>query len=250
LVKVGISLIISNSPRKLFAYSLLKLFPDGFVTKNKSNISNTININKGVVLGQGVNIGKNVKIGSNTVIGNGVFIDDGTEIGSNCSIEYSEIGKNCIIYPGVRMGTTGFGFNFDDNGVYKFPHRGKVVIGDNVEIGANSTIDRGSLGDTILGNFVMVDNLVHIAHNVEIGNGCVICGQSGLAGSSKLGNNVILGAQVGVAGHVSIASGTVLSARTGVTKNINSPCLMGGFPAVPINEFRKQVATLRRISKK
>ena len=157
--------------------------------------------------------------------------------------------KKCLIYPGARIGTTGFGFNFDDNGVYKFPHRGRVIIKNNVEVGANTTIDRGSLGDTIIDDNVMIDNLVHIAHNVCIGKGTIICGQSGIAGSTVIGENVILGAQVGIAGHLKIKSGVMLSARSGVTKDINKVGLMGGFPAVPIMQYRKQKATINRITK-
>ena len=145
---------------------------------------------------------------------------------------------------------TGFGFNYDKNGVYKFPHRGRVIIKNNVEIGANSTIDRGSLGDTIINDFVMVDNLVHIAHNVKIGKGSIICGQSGIAGSTNIGDNVVIAAQVGISGHLNIKSNTILSARSGVTKDINNAELMGGFPAIPIKEFRKQQATLRIMTKK
>ena len=238
------SYIVTRSPRRVFAFCLGLIYPDIFEANGKNRISPNAKIKNGAVLGKNVEIGKQVIIGENTVIGDGVIIQDGTEIGSNCSINYTTIGKNCIIYPGVRIGTTGFGFNFDHDGVYKFPHRGRVVIKDNVEIGANSTIDRGSLGDTKISNFVMIDNLVHIAHNVSIGKGSVICGQSGVAGSTHIGENVTIGAQVGISGHLHIKSGTILSARSGVTKDISKAELMGGFPAMPIKEFRKQKATL------
>ena len=243
------SYIVTQSPRRVFAFCLELIYPDKFETNGKNLISPNAKIKNGVVLGKNVEIGKQVIIGENTVIGDGVIIQDGTEIGSNCSINYSTIGKNCIIYPGVRIGTTGFGFNFDNDGVYKFPHRGRVIIKDNVEIGANSTIDRGSIGDTKISNFVMIDNLVHIAHNVSIGEGSVICGQSGVAGSTHIGQNVVIGAQVGISGHLHIKSGTILSARSGVTKDIIKAELMGGFPAMPIKEFRKQKAILSRLTK-
>ncbi len=237
-------------PRRIFAFSLGLLSPGKNLPTFKSSISKNCIIKKGALIGNNVQIGDHVIIGENSVIGDGVSIGDYSEIGSNCSINFSKIGKNSIIYPGVRLGTTGFGFNFDDKGVYKFPHRGRVIIKDNVEIGANSTIDRGSLGDTIINSFVMIDNLVHVAHNVIIGKGTVICGQSGIAGSSVIGENVIIGAQVGIAGHLKIASGVILSARSGVTKDINNSEMMGGFPALPIQEFRRQKATLSMITKK
>ena len=243
------SYIFSKMPRRIFAFALSLLSPGKKVPTFKSSISKNCIIKKGALIGNNVEIGDHVIIGENSVIGDGVSIGDYSEIGSNCSIYFSKIGKNSIIYSGVRIGTTGFGFNFDDNGVYKFPHRGRVIIKDNVEIGANSTIDRGSLGDTIINSLVMIDNLVHVAHNVIIGKGTIICGQSGIAGSTIIGDNVIIGAQVGIAGHLKVASGVILSARSGVTKDINNAEMMGGFPALPIKEFRKQNATLRMLTK-
>ncbi len=244
------SIIFSKLPRKTFSHILTTLYENNYKTKEKNNISENAVIGKGVVLGNGVKIGSKVKVGPNTVIGDNVKIGNGSIIGSNCSIDFSIIGKNCIIYSGVRLGTTGFGFDFDKKGVYKFPHLGRVLIGNNVEVGANSTIDRGSIGDTFIDDFVMIDNLVHIAHNVEIGRGTIICGQTGMAGSAKIGSQVIMGAQVGITGHISIASGTILSARSGVTKSILNPKTMAGFPAIPVKEFKHQTIALRKITKR
>ena len=119
-----------------------------------------------------------------------------------------------------------------------------------MEIGCGSTIDRGSLSNTIIGKNTYLDNQIHIAHNVKIGKGSIICGQSGIAGSTNIGDNVVIAAQVGISGHLNIKSNTILSARSGVTKDINNAELMGGFPAIPIKEFRKQQATLRIMTKK
>ena len=249
-VNPKLSKILTNSPRKLFGLCLGYIFSKNFVSKKNKEISESSIINQGVIIGNGVKIEKDVKIGANSVIGHGVTIKQGAQIGSNCTIDYSIIGENSLIYPGARIGTTGFGFDFDENGVFKFPHLGRVLIGKNVEIGANSTIDRGSLEDTVIKDNVMIDNLVHVAHNVKIGKGCVICGQSGFAGSSTLGDGVIMGAQAGISGHICIASGTILSARSGVTKSILKKDYIGGFPAVPISEFRKQIAVLRKLSRK
>ena len=242
--------IATKQPRRVFAHILNLISPGNLNNQNQSEVSDSAILKKGVVIGENVLIENNVVIGENSVIGNGVIISEGTEIGSNCTILYSIIGKNCVIYPGARIGTTGFGFNFDKSGVYKFPHRGRVLIKNNVEIGANSTIDRGSLGDTIINDFVMIDNLVHIAHNVKIGKGSIICGQSGIAGSSNIGQNVVIAAQVGISGHLNIKSNTILTARSGVTKDVTDAKIMGGFPAIPIKEFRKQQASIRMITKK
>ena len=242
--------IATKQPRRVFAHILNLISPGKAGKKINSQISKSAIIKKGVVIGNNVEIENNVFIGENSVIGDGVIISQGTEVGSNCTIQYSIIGKNCVIYPGARIGMTGFGFHFDRIGIYKFPHRGRVIIKNNVEVGANSTIDRGSLGDTIINDFVMIDNLVHIAHNVKIGRGSIICGQSGIAGSTNIGNNVVIAAQVGISGHLNIKSNTILSARSGVTKDINHAELMGGFPAIPIKEFRKQQAALRIMTKK
>ena len=241
--------IATKQPRRVFSHILNLISPGNLNKKKDPEISKSAVIKQGVVIGKNVQIENNAFIGENSVIGDGVIISQGTEVGSNCTIQYSIIGKNCVIYPGARIGMTGFGFNFDKSGVYKFPHRGRVIIKNNVEIGANSTIDRGSLGDTIINDFVMIDNLVHIAHNVKIGKGSIICGQSGIAGSTNIGDNVVIAAQVGISGHLSIKSNTILSARSGVTKDINNAELMGGFPAMPIKEFRKQQATLRIMTK-
>ena len=234
-------LIVCKNPRRFFALCLSHLFDKSFKSKIKSHIHKTSKISQGVVIGNGVEIGENVSIGPNSVIGDGVKIKSNSIIGSNCSIIYSIIGSSCEIYSGVRIGNSGFGFEFDENGVVKFPHLGRVIIGNNVEIGANSTIDRGSLDDTIIEDFVMIDNLVHIGHNVEIGKNSIICGQTGISGSTKLGTNVLVGPQAGFAGHLQIADGSIFTARSGVTKNIGNNAIIAGFPAKDIKLWKKEI---------
>mgnify|MGYP003322610948 CR=1 FL=1 len=210
---------------------------------------------------QDIQIGKNVFIGEDVRIDNGVRINSGCFIGNNveikadsylhpnvCIYHDTKIGKKNIIHANSVLGSDGLGFAKTKDSWEKIEHLGNVELKDNVEIGANSTIDRGSLGDTIINSFVMIDNLVHVAHNVIIGKGTIICGQSGIAGSTIIGDNVIIGAQVGIAGHLKIASGVILSARSGVTKDINNSEMMGGFPALPIQEFRR-LCRIRRMAK-
>ncbi|MFN8429195.1 MAG: UDP-3-O-(3-hydroxymyristoyl)glucosamine N-acyltransferase [Spirosomataceae bacterium] len=184
-------------------------------------------------------IGKNVKIGKNTIIYSGVKIYDGTEIGDHC-----------VIHSGAVVGSDGFGFAPDANGVYQdIPQLGKVIIGNHVSIGANTTIDRATMGATLIGNGVKLDNLVQIGHNVEIGDNTVIASQSGVAGSTKIGKSCLIAGQVGFVGHITIADGTKIGAQSGVSKSITKPNMsFSGRPLLPINDYLKQQVALRKIT--
>jgi len=195
-----------------------------------------------VVINDGVEIGDNAKIYARGTIGQNVKIGDNATIFSGVSI-YKEcvIGNNCVLHSGVIIGADGFGFAPTENGSYKkIPQLGNVIIEDDVEIGANSTVDRATMGSTIIKRGVKIDNLVQVAHNVEIGENTVIAAQSGVAGSSKIGKNCMFAGQVGVAGHISIAEGTILGAQAGVAGSIKIPNTpFQGTPAVPVNIFRR-----------
>lgn len=195
-----------------------------------------VQISENVKIGNKVSIHGNVTIAENVVIGNNVTIFPGVSI-------YNEtvIGNDCIIHSNVVIGSDGFGFAKTDDGSYsKIMQMGNVVIEDNVEIGSNSTIDRATFGSTIISKGVKIDNLVQIAHNVEIGENSVIASQTGIAGSSKIGKGVMFGGQVGITGHVNIADGTILGAKAGVAGSIKIPGqTLSGYPAVPINTFRR-----------
>ena len=217
---------------------------------SKTSLKKKVKYGKNVLIGKNVKIGKNCFIGHNSIIEKNVIIGSNCKIGSNVIIRNTVIKDNVSVLDGCVIGKKGFGFFPNKKNNTRYPHIGIVIINDGCEIGCNSTIDRGSLGDTIINDFVMVDNLDHIAHNVKIGKGSIICGQSGIAGSTNIGDNVVIAAQVGISGHLNIKSNTILSARSGVTKDIKNAKLMGGFPAIPINEFRKQQATLRIMTKK
>ncbi|GAV83597.1 Hexapep domain-containing protein [Cephalotus follicularis] len=192
-----------------------------------------------------------VHVGSGTVIGPAVTIGQSTKIGYNVALSNCTIGDSCVIHNGVCIGQDGFGFYVDEQGsMLKKPQELNARIGNFVEIGGNTCIDRGSWRDTIIGDHSKIDNLVQIGHNVVIGKSCLLCGQVGIAGSVTIGDYVTLGGRVAVREHISIASKVRLAANSCVTKDIRDPGDYGGFPAVPINEWRRQVATLRRGSLK
>ena len=191
----------------------------------------------GVVVGAGAEIGRGCRIEANSVIGEAVTIGDGTVVGPNVSLAYCEIGRACQIHAGARIGTRGFGFSMDPEGFVDVPQLGRVVVGDGVEIGANSTIDRGAGPDTVIGAGAKIDNLVQIGHNVRIGRGCVLVAQSGVAGSTVLQDFVAVAAQAGISGHLKIGAGAQIGAKSGVMRDIPSGMTVLGSPARPVREF-------------
>ena len=201
---------------------------------------------KNVKFGNNVLIGKNVKIGNNTIIGHNSIIESNVNIGSNCILGNNLIIKNSIIGNSVRIldgsiiGKKGFGFFPNKDMNIRYPHIGMVIIKDNVEIGCNNTIDRGSLSNTIIGKNTFIDNQVHIAHNVNIGNNCIITGQVGFAGSSSIGNNVLIGGQAGISGHLKIGNNVQIGGGSGVIKNIPDNSKVMGYPAKDIRNFLKE----------
>lgn len=199
-------------------------------------------IGKNVRLGKGVQIYPNVFIGDNATIGEGTVLYAGVRIYAHC-----KVGANCILHAGVVVGSDGFGFEPDAQGVnQKIPQIGNVVIEDDVEIGANTTIDRAMMGSTIIRRNVKIDNLVQIAHNVEVGESTFLCSQVGIAGSSKIGKHCILTGQVGVAGHIEIADNCVFGAQTGVAGNIRKPGQYMGSPAIDAAVWRRAVVRFKQ----
>jgi len=200
----------------------------------------------GVKFGNNVLIGKNAKIGKSSIIGSNTIIEQNVLIGRNCTIgsqimiKNTVIGNNVVIQDGVKIGLKGFGFIPLKEKNFRIPHIGKVILEDNVEIGASCTIDRGSIGDTVIGKNTFLDNQVHMAHNVKIGDNCMIAGQVGFAGSSTLGNNVSIGGQAGVSGHLKIGNNVKIGGGSGVVKDIPDNTIVMGYPAVPLKEFLKK----------
>ena len=210
-------------------------------------------------LGEGIFVGANtvigesiiesgVQIGSNCVIGDQVYIAKNTKVYPCVSIlDESEVGSSCIIHSGVVIGSDGFGFAPQSSGAYlKIPQLGKVVLKNNIEIGANSTIDRATLGETILHEGVKLDNMVQIAHNVEIGEHTVIAAQSGVAGSTKIGARCIIGGQVGIAGHLTLGNDLQIQGKSGVTKNISNGKVVQGNPTMNFKSYYKSYSLFKQ----
>ncbi|KAI3710433.1 hypothetical protein L2E82_40213 [Cichorium intybus] len=231
-------------------HQFMKWHKGGGMFHKSANIDPTALIDFGAVVHSGSLVGGNVHVGSGTVIGPNVTIGQSTKIGYNVALANCTIGDSCVIHHGVCIGQDGFGFFLNEEGaMVKKPQDLKAHIGNNVEIGANSCIDRGSWRDTMIGDDSKIDNLVQIGHNVVIGKCCMLCGQVGIAGSVTIGNYVTLGGRVGVRDHVTIVSKVRLAASSCVTKDITKPGDYGGFPAIPIHEWRRQVASRYRIPK-
>ncbi len=195
-------------------------------------------------IGQGVKLGKNVKIYPQTYIGDGVEIGDDTTVYAGVKIYHGcRIGRRCVLHSGAVIGADGFGFAPDANGVYhKIEQIGIVEIEDDVEIGANTTVDRSTMGRTLIGHGVKLDNLIQIAHNVEIGHDTVMASQVGIAGSTKVGSNCMFGGQVGISGHISIGDGTQIGAQSGIPKSVAAGSRIMGSPAVPMGDFARLCA--------
>jgi UDP-3-O-[3-hydroxymyristoyl] glucosamine N-acyltransferase len=237
--------VISRNPLIDF-YKIVNLFyPSSSLDNEKINISNNKNkfvkknvfIGKNSLIDESANIGNNTKIGNNVIIKSKVHIGKNCSIGSNVIIENSLLGDNIIIKSGTLIGQTGFGFDFEKKKRIKFPHIGRVVIENDVQIGSCCTIDRGSLTDTVIGEFTSIDNQVQIAHNVKIGNFCMIAAQSGVAGSTIIGNNVKIGGQAGISGHLSIGNNVKIGGKSGVIADIKDNQIVMGYPAKSIRDF-------------
>ena len=251
--------LISNNPYHSFAIIANAFYPLKDITAGvhpKAHVESsvkydeTVQIGPGAVVSSNVTLGKNCLIGANSVILSGVVIGENTIIGPNCTIAYSIIGSNVKIHNGVRIGQDGFGFAQNENISLKIPQLGRVLIKNNVEIGANCSIDRGTGPDTIIGEGSKLDNLVQIGHNAVLGKNCILVAQSGVSGSTTIGNNVIIGGQVGIAGHLKIGNNVKIAAKTGVMKNLEDNSIVGGCPSVPINDWHRQTIALKKLIKK
>jgi len=224
--------------------------------ENDAVVAKTAKIGKNCYIGHHVIIEDDVVIGDNCIIEANVVIAHGCKIGNNCrignnaSIAYCLMGNDCYIYTGARIGQDGFGFSVVDGRHKRIPQIGRIIIGNDVEVGANACIDRGALDDTVVGDGCRVDNLVQIAHNDKIGNCCILVAQTGIAGSCTLGDYVVCGGQAGLADHLNIGSGVQIGAQSGVMRDIEPGAIVMGTPTVPLRDFMRQVAFLQKSSKK
>lgn len=250
--------IVSPRAHELFVELLHRMYP----ADTRSVFARSLNADEepyleaGVRLGANVSIGANVEIGSgtiigpNTSIGAGVAIGRDCIIGSNCSIDCAYLGNRVVLHPGARIGTEGFGWLDFTRTNRKIPQLGRAILQDGVEIGANSTVDRGALGDTVIGEGTKIDNLVQVGHNCNIGRNCLIAGQVGLSGSTIIGDGVMIGGGAGTAGHLTIGAGSVIYARAGVTKDVPPKSHYAGAPAEDARTWRRNLASIRRLVSK
>ncbi len=215
-----------------------------------ARLESDVIVDPGAVIGPFAEIGSGSIVGPHAVIGPKVRIGRNCRIGAQATITHAFIGDQVIIHPGARLGQDGFGFSLDTRGHLKSPQLGRVIIQDNVEIGANTTIDRGALRDTIIGEGAKIDNLVQIGHNVTIGRGCVIVAQTGVAGSTEIGDFARVGGQAAIGGHLNIGEGAGLAATSGVMRDVPAGSSYAGAPARPIRQFLRGEALLMRLSRR
>ena len=254
----GKTLIFVGNPR-LAVFAVLKHLESELAVV-PSGIHPTAFVAPTATLGVGVSLGPCSSVGDAAVLADGVNIHAGANIGRNCTIgkqtviyqnvtigDRVTIGDECIVQPGVVIGADGFGY-VEQNGVQiRIPQVGTVVLGDRVEVGANTCIDRATFGATIIGSGSKIDNLVQIGHNVQLGSNCIVCGNAGIAGSTILGDNVTIGAAAGANGHIEIGTGAKVAANAGVTKSVAPGAIVSGFPAVDIAIHRRKEASLRQL---
>jgi UDP-3-O-[3-hydroxymyristoyl] glucosamine N-acyltransferase len=260
----GLTLLLTAEPYRAFVTVARALFPDALRPSSlfgargraqEAHIHPAARLEAGVTVEPLAVIGPDAEIGAGTLIAAGAVIGSSVAVGRDCvigpgaTVTHALIGDRVIIHPGVRIGQDGFGYLPSPGGHVKIPQSRRVIIQDDVEIGANTTIDRGATRDTIIGEGTKIDNLVQIAHNVSVGRHCLIAGQVGISGSAVVGDFVMLGGKVGIADHVTIGNGAQLGAQSGVMHDVPPGARWLGSPAQPVRDFMKGVAVLRRLAR-
>jgi UDP-3-O-[3-hydroxymyristoyl] glucosamine N-acyltransferase len=256
--------LTSTAPYRSFARAMSLFYADALRSKASQSaadrqaglvhpsarIADGVTIEPGAVVGREAEIGSGSTIAAGAVVGYRVVLGADCYVGPGASVTHAIAGNGVIVHAGARIGQDGFGFAMSAKGHEKVPQIGRVLIGDEVEIGANTTIDRGSLADTIIGAGTKIDNLVQIAHNVVIGRHCIIVAQSGVAGSAELGDLVVMGAHSGVIGHVKVGSGAQIAGMAHVKDDVPPGARMGGTPARPFKDWAREVAALKQLGRK
>ncbi|HEY5041081.1 MAG TPA: UDP-3-O-(3-hydroxymyristoyl)glucosamine N-acyltransferase, partial [Verrucomicrobiae bacterium] len=250
-------LIRVANPRIAFAKALVVFFPEPKFAAGihpSAAIAASAQIDPTAHVGPHCTVGERVKLGANCVLQSGDFIGDDSVLGDDTNLfpnvtiyARSQIGRRVRIHSGTVIGSDGFGYVFDTSFHRKVPQIGNVIIGDDVEFGSNVSVDRGALGSTVIGKGTKIDNLVHIAHNVEIGEHSILCGQVGIAGSAKLGSYVVLAGQVGIAGHLKIGNRVTIGSKAGVMHNIPDGETWIGMPAQPDRQAKRVVIAIQRL---
>jgi UDP-3-O-[3-hydroxymyristoyl] glucosamine N-acyltransferase len=253
--------IITDTPHRAFAMAIGLFYPsslqpeataamaDGRLVHPTAEIADDVTIEPGAVVGREAKIGEGTTIAAGAVVGYRVFVGRDCYIGPAASVTHALIGDRVTLHAGARLGQDGFGYAVSPEGHFKIPQIGRVIVGDDVEIGANSTVDRGFLTDTKIGEGTKIDNLVQIGHNAVVGRHCIIVSQAGIAGSVQLGDFVVMGAQSGVVEHVKVGDGALIAGMAHVKNDVAAGARMGGTPARPFAEWAREVAAVRRLGK-
>ena len=258
-VPEGSAVLTTATPYAAFAMALQLFYADALRSKAAAEracddgqlVHPAARIDATAIVEPGAIVGREAVIGSRTIVAAGAVVGYRVVLGSNCyvgagaTLTHAVVGNRSIFHAGARIGQDGFGFAMGAKGSLKVPQIGCVVIGDDVEIGANTTVDRGTLADTVIGDGTKIDNLVQIAHNVVIGRHCIIVAQSGIAGSAELGDYVVMGAKSGVIGHVKVGRGAQIAGMCHVKDDVAPGAKMGGTPARPFKEWAREVAAVR-----
>ena len=261
-VPKGTSVLLSAAPYRAFALALQNLYPEAMTPKAAmaerdapavhptAKLEEGVRIEPGAVIGREAQIGRGTTVAAGALVGYRVTVGRGCYIGPGTSVTHALVGDRVILHAGVRIGQDGFGFAMGAAGHIKVPQVGRVIIQDDVEIGANSCVDRGALKDTIIGEGTKIDNLVQIGHNVVMGRHCVIVGQTGISGSTELGDFVVMGGQSGAVGHIKIGTGAQIAGGSHPKDDVPAGARMGGTPAVPMLEYGRQIAALKGLGRR
>lgn len=255
----GTALLVARDPRYVFAVVGLMFYPRsvadpgvhaGAHVDSSAVIGEGCQIDSGAVIGPRVRLGARCHIAANAVLGMAVEIGEGGLVASNATISHALIGANVRVGAGSVIGGEGFGVVPGPTGLICSAQLGRVIIGNNVRVGSNCTIDRGAVGDTVIGDNTMFDNLVQVAHNVRIGRNCVFAGQAGVAGSVTIGDNVMVGGAVSISDHLVVGSNARIAGKSGVARDVAEGETVGGYPAVPVRQWHRQTTFLARLRHK